>query len=80
MLVIGAYANTKTPYTAGQLHSLETFMYGRFVASMKGSNQDYTASAFYIKNLDDELPEMNGHEISPGFGSSLWTNMSEEML
>jgi beta-glucanase (GH16 family) len=41
MLAIGACADWRhpetQPYTGGDLHSKDTFLYGRFVASMKSS-------------------------------------------
>jgi beta-glucanase (GH16 family) len=41
MLAVGACAKqphpSHQPYTGGDLHSLDTFLYGRFVASMKSS-------------------------------------------
>ena len=41
MLAIGASAASlpAKPYTGGELHTLDTFMYGRFVASMKSNQQ-----------------------------------------
>ena len=54
LLAIGAYAdNHEKPYASGELHSWDYFKYGRFIASIKGSNAMGTGSAFYLYNLED---------------------------
>jgi hypothetical protein len=57
MLAIGAYANEKS-ITAGELQSVNTYKYGRFVASMKPSMVKGTGSAFYLLDLDQEEPKI----------------------
>ena len=86
MLAIGAYA---APYSGGQLHSKDTFMYGRFVASMKGGNWSgvsgpFTSSAFYLLGLDDinqyqsyDMNNINGIEVTESLiHRRLYTNVS----
>jgi len=54
LLAIGASA-TINPFNAGELHSKETFKYGRFVTSMKSSNAKGTGSFFYLYDLRDNI-------------------------
>jgi beta-glucanase (GH16 family) len=70
MLAIGAYAS---PFTAGELHSLKTFKYGKFVASMKPTMLHGTGSSFYLYGLDDKeeqnvFNEWNSMIIVPSHG------------
>ena len=85
MLVLGAYANTAKPFFGGEVHSLNSFKYGRFVASMKSSDMKGAVSNFYLYDVNDPegdrfLTEMNGVEIDPDYSPSVWTNMSSRML
>jgi len=54
LLAIGASANI-TPFNGGELHSKDTFKYGRFVTSMKSSSAKGTGSFFYLYGLHDEI-------------------------
>jgi len=58
MLALGALAYD-TPYLGGELHSKETFKYGKFVTYMKSSEAKGTGSSFYLY----AIPEQVNHEI-----------------
>ena len=87
MLAIGASAASlpAKPYTGGELHTLDTFMYGRFVASMKSTQQSGTLSSFYLYNLDDGFDkeffqDTNSINVVPSHDPPLITRMSRESL
>merc|ERR1712038_38405 len=87
MLAIGASAASLPgkPYTGGELHTLDTFMYGRFVASMKPNHQRGTISSFYLYNLDDGFDEdffhnTNSINVVPSHDPPLITRMSRDSL
>ena len=61
MLAIGANAMDK-PNVAGELHSKDTFKYGRFVARMQASDALGTGSAFYLFNLED-VEDFEGADV-----------------
>jgi len=89
MLAIGASAAslnaTTKPYTGAELHTLDTFMYGRFVASMKSNQHEGTVSSFYLYNLEDGFDkeffqDTNSINVVPSHEDPLITRMSKESL
>lgn len=91
LLAIGAYASSEEKQiAAGELHSMGTYKYGRFVASMKGSKALGTASAFALYDIEsfsndqDVFENWNAFAIVPSLaeneeGSALYTKMSREL-
>ena len=83
MLAVGVSAYIK-PFNAGELHSLETYKYGRFVTSMKYSSEMGTGSFFYLYALQDEIDEdifdeWNAFCVIPSHNPMLVTKMSNQM-
>jgi len=56
MLAVGVSAYIK-PFNAGELHSKETYKYGRFVTEMNVSYEMGTGSFFYLYALKDEIDD-----------------------
>jgi len=54
MLAVGAVASAQKPYIGGEIHSKETFKYGRFSATVRNSKAKGTGSSFYLYSLHND--------------------------
>lgn len=69
--VFAAKEQWNKPYISGEVHSKETFTYGRFVTRMKGSNMQGTLASFLTLWLGDDEEE---------FGIEGWNHINLEIV